>query len=77
VHYVNPTSNLQPAAFRFLSDASGQSPFTEAEEMELAIELLEVTNEAELEQFLGNLLEKHRGASSQSHPVSAAHWAES
>jgi hypothetical protein len=58
VHYVNPTSNLQPAAFRFLPDASGQSPFTEAEEMELAMELLEVTSEAELEQFLGNLLEK-------------------
>jgi hypothetical protein len=56
VHY--PTSNLQPAAFRFLPHAAGQSPFTEAEEMELAMELLEVTSEAELEQFFGNLLEK-------------------
>jgi hypothetical protein len=58
VRYVNPRSRLQPAAFQFLPDTSGQSPFTEAEEMGLAVELLEVTSEAELEQFIGNLLEK-------------------
>lgn len=42
---------------------SGQSasPFSEAEEMELAAELLEVTNEAELDHFLGDLIK--RGAS--------------
>lgn len=33
-------------------------PFNEVQEMELAAELLEVTNEAELEQFLGNLFKK-------------------
>lgn len=32
-----------------------ESPFTEAEEMELAAELLEITSEEELDQFLGKL----------------------
>ena len=58
MHYVNPTSRLQPAAFDYLPDTLGQSPFSEAEEMELAVELLQVTSEAELEQFVGNLLKK-------------------
>ena len=35
-----------------------QGMLTEAEEMELASELLSVTNEAELEQFLGSFLKK-------------------
>lgn len=35
-----------------------RSPFCEAEEMELAVELFQVTSEAELEQFLGNLFKK-------------------
>jgi uncharacterized protein (DUF697 family) len=35
-----------------------ESPFSEAEEMELAMELLEISNEAELEQFLGSLVSK-------------------
>lgn len=34
------------------------SPFTEAEEMELALELLEVTNEAEMDYFLGKVFKK-------------------
>ncbi|HSW11464.1 MAG TPA: hypothetical protein VLI06_01420 [Solimonas sp.] len=34
----------------------GESVLTEAEETELASEMLEVTNEAELDRFLGNLL---------------------
>jgi hypothetical protein len=33
----------------------GESPLDEAEELELALELMEVSNEAEMEQFLGNL----------------------
>lgn len=37
------------------------SPFSEAEEMELAAELLEITDEAELEQFLGKLFKKAAG----------------
>jgi hypothetical protein len=36
--------------------------FSEQEEMELAAELLEVTNEQELEQFLGSLIKKVGGA---------------
>ena len=36
----------------------GESGFDETEEMQLASELLEVTDEAELDQFLGNLLRK-------------------
>jgi hypothetical protein len=40
-------------------DASeAESPFSEAEEMELAAELLEVTDEHELDQFLGGFLKK-------------------
>jgi hypothetical protein len=35
-----------------------ESPFSEAEEMELAAELLSVSNEAELDQFLGSLFKK-------------------
>jgi len=34
----------------------GEMPLSEAQEMELAAELLSVTNEAELEQFLGGLI---------------------
>ncbi|HEY5800261.1 MAG TPA: hypothetical protein VIT92_08565 [Burkholderiaceae bacterium] len=37
---------------------SGEGAFSEAEEMELASELLGVTNEAELEQFLGSFIKK-------------------
>lgn len=36
-------------------EADMESPFTEAEEMELAAELLAISNEAELDQFLGKL----------------------
>jgi hypothetical protein len=35
-----------------------ESPFTEAEEMELALELLEISSEAELDHFLGNVFKK-------------------
>jgi hypothetical protein len=35
-----------------------ESPFSEAEEMELAAELLTISNEAELDQFLGKLIKK-------------------
>ena len=36
----------------------GESPFNEAEEMELAAELLSVNSEAELDQFIGKLFKK-------------------
>jgi hypothetical protein len=39
-------------------ESGPQGMFSETEEMELANELLSVSNEAELEQFLGNLLSK-------------------
>ncbi len=39
-----------------------EGPFSEAEEMELAAQLLEITDEAELDQFLGNLFKKVSGA---------------
>jgi hypothetical protein len=35
-----------------------EGPFDEAEEMELAAQLLEITDEGELDQFLGNLFKK-------------------
>ncbi len=38
-----------------------ESPFSEAEEMELAAELLTVSNEEELEQFLGKLFKRAAG----------------
>lgn len=40
------------------SDTEAMSPFSEAEEMEMAANLLEITDEAELDQFLGNLIKK-------------------
>ena len=43
----------------FLGEVSNEAVFDEVQEMELAAELLEVSNEAELEQFLGKLV---RGA---------------
>ena len=43
------------------AEPEAAGPFSEAEEMELAAELLEVTDEAELEQFLGKLFKKAAG----------------
>jgi len=40
------------------SESYGEASLNEVEEMELAAELLEVTDEAELDQFLGNLFKK-------------------
>src|SRR6266508_2088562 len=42
-----------------------ESPFSEMQELALASELLEVSSEAELEQFLGGLFNKVAGAASQ------------
>jgi hypothetical protein len=41
-------------------DTEAESPFDEIEEMELATSLLEVTDEAELEQFISNILRRVR-----------------
>jgi hypothetical protein len=43
-------------------EGEGEGAFDEVEEMELAAELLEVSDEYELEQFLGGLLKKARKA---------------
>src|SRR5262245_42480104 len=45
----------------FSGYAEAESPFTEAEEMAFAAELLGVTNDAELDQFLGNIFKKVGG----------------
>jgi len=67
VYNINHSfGELQPEAFAYAGEwsgetgflAEGESPFSEAEEMELAYELLAVNNEAEMEQFLGNLFKK-------------------
>ncbi len=42
----------------FSGDTETTSPFDEIEEMELASQFLEITDEAELDQFLGNLIKK-------------------
>ena len=57
---------MQPESFEYSGEMTNEmnylseleSPFNEAEELELAYELLEVTSEAELEQFLGKLVKK-------------------
>ncbi len=41
-----------------VGDTEAESPFSEVEEMELASELLTVTDEAELDQFLGKLMKR-------------------
>lgn len=61
--YVPEIEELESDTFEFteeseFEDTEATSPFTEAEEMEMAAELLEVTDEAELDQFLGNLIKK-------------------
>jgi len=66
VYDSNRISELQPEAFSFAGEMESEtsfsteleSPFSEAEEMELAVEMLGVTSEAEMEQFLGNLFKK-------------------
>ncbi len=44
--------------FEMMDDGSEGNPLSEAEEMELAAELLEVTSDEEMEQFLGKLARK-------------------
>lgn len=47
-----------PYAMEFGPDFQGEAPFDEVTEMDLAAELLSVSDEAELDQFLGNLFSK-------------------
>ena len=48
---------MESFEYDFEAEASGEV-FSEAEQMELAAELLEIQNEAELEQFLGSLIKR-------------------
>jgi len=45
----------------FAQEIGVESPFNEVEEMELAAQLLEITDEAELDQFLGKLFKRVGG----------------
>jgi hypothetical protein len=47
-----------PGEWELTQEIGMESPFDEVEEMELASQLLEVTDEAELDQFLGSLIKK-------------------
>jgi hypothetical protein len=64
--YQRASGELQPESFEYSGEMAGEtsqfmeleSPFSEAEEMELAAELLMVSSEAEMERFLGNFFKK-------------------
>jgi hypothetical protein len=45
-------------SYEFEGESTFEGPFSEVEEMELASELLEITSEEELDQFLGSLFKK-------------------
>src|SRR5262245_3766691 len=61
-------SGFETEQFEFLGEQEwggeifGEAVLTEADEVELATELLEVSDEAELDQFLGNLIKRAGGA---------------
>lgn len=63
--YAGEYGNEFPGEFGQETETYGEysqeGPFSEAEEMELAAELLTVQNEDELEQFLGKLIKKAGG----------------
>jgi uncharacterized protein (DUF697 family) len=52
------TGDFEGGDYEFETAASGDTPFSEVEEMELASQLLEISDEAELDQFLGSLFKK-------------------
>ena len=62
--YESGMEELEAEQFEFAEEAEfdsymqTESPFEEVDEMELAAGLLEVTDEAELEQFLGHLIRR-------------------
>ena len=62
----NPRLDARPDAFEFFgapheSRSRARSPFSNAEEVELALELLQVTSETEFDRFLGDLFKKAWG----------------
>ena len=52
------TGDFEGGDYEFETASMGGSPFNEMDEMELASQLLEVSDEAELDQFLGSLFKK-------------------
>lgn len=59
--FGNPLTEYSPEMEAFEAGQEfeqGEGVFSETEEMELAAELLEVANEQELEQFLGDLVKR-------------------
>jgi uncharacterized protein (DUF697 family) len=52
------TGDFEAGEYEFETASADGSPFSEMEEMELASQLLEVSDEAELDQFLGSLFKK-------------------
>jgi hypothetical protein len=56
--YAGEYAGEYPGESETYGEYSQEGPFSEAEEMELAAELLTVSNEAELEQFLGSLIKR-------------------
>lgn len=59
--FANEYPNEYGQEMETYGEYSQEGPFSEAEEMELAAELLTVQNEDELEQFLGKLIKKAGG----------------
>ena len=51
-------TGYESGPYEFEGGSAFEGPFSEAEEMELASQLLEVSDEAELDQFLGDLFKK-------------------
>jgi len=63
-NYETGIETLEAEQFEFESGGpdAAEGPFEEVEEMELATQLLEVTDEAELDQFIGNIFKKAASA---------------
>lgn len=63
-HFAWESEALEADQFEFpeevevSGDTAAESPLDEVDEMDLAAELLEVTDEAQLDQFLGNLIRR-------------------
>lgn len=62
MHNIDRTQmEFETDAFEFTEDVGSselESPFSEEEEIDLATELLDISSEAELDQFLGSLIKK-------------------
>jgi hypothetical protein len=55
---LETSDQFEADSFEFQEEAESEAPFDEVEETELANELMEITDEAELDQFLGKLIRR-------------------